>query len=266
MSASGSAADAAKQGHVGLRIADAVAAIEIARPAARNAMTFAMYGELAETCAAIAADPAVRAATLRGAGDAFVAGTAIDEFTAFSGAEDGVAYESRVEAVIGGLERLPVPTVAAITGPAVGGGLAIAAACDLRIATPDARFGVPIARTVGNCLSAANIARLVAGFGAGRTKRMLLLSELIGAEEALAAGFLAEIVPAEGIGERLAAIARRLATAAPLTIRATRDVMRGLGGALPQDGGIIRTVYGSRDFREGVAAFLAKRPPSWEGR
>ena len=173
----------------------AVATVLFDRPAARNAMTWHMYQQLAEICARIASEPGLRVAVLRGAGGkAFIAGTDIAQFAAFHSAEDGLAYEAKMEGYVGGLEALPIPTLAVIEGFAVGGGLAIAAACDLRIATPGSRFGVPIARTLGNCLSMANCARLVAAFGASRAKRILHLAENLSAEYALAACKIAEIV------------------------------------------------------------------------
>ena len=146
-----------------------IARITFDRPAARNAMTWTMYEELAAVCGKVAADPEVRVAVLRGAGGkAFVAGTDIGQFRDFKSGEDGVDYERRIAAYLAAVEELPVPTLAVIEGWAIGGGLAIAAACDLRVATPGSRFGVPIARTLGNCLSIANYACLAAyaGFGA----------------------------------------------------------------------------------------------------
>ncbi|MGN6701972.1 MAG: enoyl-CoA hydratase-related protein, partial [Burkholderiaceae bacterium] len=171
-------------GQVHLSVDGGIASVVIDRPEARNAMTWAMYEQLAAICERLAPDPTIRVATFRGAGgEAFVAGTDIEQFRDFGGGEDGIAYERRIDAYIGGIERLPMPTVAIVEGWAIGGGLAITAACDFRIATPQSSFGVPIARTLGNCLSINNAARVVAGFGEGRAKRMLLLAETIGAEE-----------------------------------------------------------------------------------
>jgi enoyl-CoA hydratase/carnithine racemase len=114
------------------------------------------------------------------AAKAFIAGTDIAQFQAFRG-DDGIAYEEKMEVILAGVETLPVPTLAVIEGFAIGGGLAIAAACDLRIATPGSRLGVPIARMLGNCLSIADYARLIAALGASRAKRMLLLAENLSA-------------------------------------------------------------------------------------
>ena len=160
----------------------AIATVIFDRPAARNAMTWRMYEQLGEACARIRSDDGLRVAVFRGAGGkSFIAGTDIAQFQAFESGEDGIAYEAKMEDYIGDVETLPVPTLAVIEGFAIGGGLAIAAACDLRIATPNSRFGVPIARTLGNCLSIANYARLVAGLGASRAKRILLLAENLSA-------------------------------------------------------------------------------------
>jgi len=238
------------------------------RPAARNAMTWRMYEQLGEACARIRGEEGVRVAVFRGAGGkAFVAGTDIAQFQAFSGAEDGIAYEAKMEGYLGGLETLPLPTLAVIEGFAIGGGLAIAAACDLRIATPGSRFGVPIARTLGNCLSVANYARLVAGFGAGRAKRMLLLAENLPAEEALASGFLSEIVEPGDLDRRVSELTTRLAQQAPATMRVSKEAIRRIVHApLPDGDDLVRACYGSDDFRIGIKAFVEKRAPQWTGR
>jgi enoyl-CoA hydratase/carnithine racemase len=151
-----------------------IAYLTFNRPEARNAMTWSMYDALARACDAVESDPAVRVFVLRAAGDAFVAGTDIRQFTAFASADDGLEYEARMESVIGRLERLSVPTIAQVQGVAAGGGCILALVCDLRVCTPAARFGVPIARTLGNCLSAANHARLMDLIGPGRTKDLLM--------------------------------------------------------------------------------------------
>jgi enoyl-CoA hydratase len=256
-----------QEGKVHLDLRDGVAAILIDRPQARNAMTWTMYEELAAICDAIAADPKVKVATIRGAGgEAFVAGTDIAQFEHFNGADDGVAYEKIIDANIGLIERLPMPTIAIVEGWAIGGGLAICAACDFRIATPSAAFGLPIARTLGNCLSMDNTARVVAGFGAARAKRMLLLAETIGAAEALACGFVTVIAEPAELDTAAAGMCMRLASHAPLTMRVSKEAIRRLTNeGLPSGEDLIRTCYGSLDFHAGVAAFLAKKRPEWTG-
>ncbi len=245
-----------------------IATVIFDRPAARNAMTWKMYEQLGEICIRIRNDEGLRVAVFRGAGGkAFIAGTDIAQFQAFRSGEDGLAYEEKMEGYIASLETLPLPTLAVIEGFAIGGGLAIAAACDLRIATPPSRFGVPIARTLGNCLSVANYARLVAGFGASRAKRMLLLAENLPAEEALAAGFLSEIVEPASLDQRVTEIADRLAHHAPITMRVTKEAIRRiLQTGLPDGGDLVRASYGSDDFRLGVRAFVEKRTAVWTGK
>ncbi|MDB5775962.1 MAG: enoyl-CoA hydratase [Herbaspirillum sp.] len=254
-------------GHVHLSIDNHVAAILIDRPEARNAMTWAMYDTLGKICTEIAGNPQIRVATIRGAGgEAFVAGTDIEQFRSFDSGEDGIRYEQTIDAMIARIERLPVPTLAIVEGWAIGGGLAIAAACDFRIATPTASFGVPIARTLGNCLSMANNARLLAAFGPARAKKMLLLAETIAAQEAKECGFVLEIAEAAALDERAAAICARLAANAPATMRASKEAIRRLvGDGLPNGEDLVRLCYGSRDFKIGVEAFMEKKRPVWTG-
>lgn len=263
-----SPAAATEQDQGGVRFTKdgAIARLIFDRPRARNAMTWRMYEELAEACAKIAGDPSIRVAVLRGAGGkAFVAGTDIEQFRAFSSGEDGIVYEEKVEKYVSALEALPIPTIAVVEGWAVGGGMALANACDFRIATPGARFGVPIARTLGNCLSASNVRRLAATLGVSVVKRMLLLAETPAVEE-LPTGY-ASIVPAEEIDARVGELCGRLAGHAPITLRVTKEMLRRLASdPCAFDADLVRETYGSEDFREGVDAFLAKRPPVWRGK
>jgi enoyl-CoA hydratase len=254
-------------GTVRLQIEAGVASITFDRPQARNAMTWDMYQQLAAICTRLADDRSVRAVVFRGAGgQAFVAGTDIEQFTAFRTGEDGVAYERQIEAGISQLCALPMPTVALVEGWCVGGGLAIATACDFRVATPDAKFGVPIARTLGNCLSIDNVARLRAAFGHQRTRRMLMLAELIGADEALACGYLQAVAAPEAIEASTQALVRQLCALAPVTQRVSKAALDRLATHdLADADDLIRAAYGSADFHEGVAAFVAKRPPVWRG-
>lgn len=245
-----------------------VATATFDRPAARNAMTWEMYDGLAEFCERVTADPGVRVAVLRGAGGkAFVAGTDIALFRDFGTGADGHEYERRIDAVVDAVERIPVPTIAVVDGYATGGGLTLAAACDLRICSPSAKFGLPIARTVGNCLSMRNYARLVSLIGAGRAMHLICTAGFIGAERAERAGLASEVLPESELDERVAELCAQLADQAPLTMRASKEAIRRLREhALPSGDDLVESCYGSEDFREGVRAFTEKRRPQWRGR
>lgn len=256
-----------QEGEVHLTIEGAAAHVVFDRVDAHNAMTWHMYERLEAICERLANEPSVRVVTFRGAGGkAFVAGTDIQQFSAFETADDGVAYERRIETVLTKIDRLPMPTLAIVDGWCVGGGLAIAACCDLRICVPHAKFGVPIARTLGNCLAISNTARLVAEFGVGRTKRMLVLGDMLTADDAMAAGFIIESVEADQLDTRAAAHVDRLARNAPLTMGVAKQSVSRILAALPLEGDdLVRRCYGSNDFHEGVAAFTEKRPAVWTG-
>jgi len=240
------------------------------RPQARNALTFAMYEGVAEICGRIAHTREVKALVITGAGDkAFAAGTDIAQFQEFKGGEDGIAYERKIDRILDAIERCSVPTIAAIQGACTGGGAGIAAACDLRLGTPSAKFGFPIARTLGNTLSLRNHARLAALLGVARTKDILFLARLMDAEEMRAIGLLNEITSEQGLHARAAEVARTLLEHAPLTLRAAKEALnRVVRHWTPSGGGdsfVVRS-YMSADFREGVEAFLAKRKPRWTGK
>ena len=246
----------------------AVLTLTFNRPEARNAMTWNMYERLYQTAEEVEADDSVRVLVLRGAGGkAFVAGTDISQFKSFRTAEDGIQYERDGERRTARLERVGKPVIAQIEGFAVGGGFAIAAVCDIRIATPESRFGFPIARTLGNCLSMENYSRCVELFGPSRVKEMIMRARLITADEARAAGFVHEIVPAADIEARVKTIALEVASHAPITLRVTKEAVRRIQERRRLEGGLdlISLTYTSADFREGMSAFLEKRPPRWTG-
>lgn len=246
-----------------------IAYLTFNRPQARNAFTFAMYERLAEICGVVENDRAIKAMVLTGAGEkAFAAGTDISQFKSFKTADDAIAYESRVDRVVGTLERCRVPTIAAISGACTGGGGAIAAACDLRIAAANARFGFPVARTLGNCLSMGNYARLTSLIGFARTKEIIFTARLVEAEEARAIGLVSEVLPDHAaLMARAQELAEGIAGRAPLTLRATKEALRRLvsKAAQDEDKDLIISCYTSRDFREGMEAFLNKRAPNWRG-
>ena len=246
--------------------ADGIGRLTFNRPAQRNALTWAMYDGLVATIDRVDADPAMRALILTGAGDkAFAAGTDIAQFRDFQSPADAIAYEQRIDQVLTRLETCRIPTIAAIAGACTGGGAAIAACCDLRLAATGARFGFPIAKTLGNCLSMANLARLSALIGAARVKEIIFTARLLDAEEAHRIGLISEITTPDDLPDRAHALARTVAALAPLTLRSTKLALRRLQATVTEDEDLILMCYQSADFREGMEAFLAKRPPAWTG-
>ncbi len=244
--------------------------VTLNRPKSRNALTFAMYDRLAEICASVPEDGSVKVIVVTGAGEkAFAAGTDMTQFRAFSKPQDALDYEHRMGRVFGAIEACAVPTIAAISGACTGGGAGIAAACDLRIATQNLKFGFPIARTLGNTLSIANLSRLAALIGAGRVREVIFTARLVGAQEASAIGLISEILPDHGaLIARATALADLLTGHAPLTLSTTKEALRRLRvtGAETDDRDLIVKAYMSEDFREGMEAFLGKRKPVWKGR
>src|SRR5262245_60028537 len=248
-----------------------VATLTFNRPEARNAMTWEMYEALVAACERVDADSELRVLVLRGAGGkAFVAGTDISQFQSFHDREDGIKYEERLDRVLDRLEQVSKPTIAQVQGVAVGGGCAIALTCDLRVATPESTFGIPIARTLGNCLSAASYSRLVDLMGPSRVKDLMFTGRLMDGAEAHALGLVNRIEPVESIGAAVQQLALDIAANAPLTLRATKEMIRRVLAkrrlAHGDDADLVELCYTSDDFHEGVEAFLAKRKPRWSGR
>jgi len=248
---------------------DGIGRVTFNRPQARNAFTFAMYERLAQICEQANRDRAIKVLVLQGAGDkAFASGTDINQFRAFTTPEHALDYESRIDRVLTQLEQCRVPTIAAIAGACTGGGAGIAACCDLRIGTMTTKIGFPIARTLGNCLSMSNISRLTALIGPARVKDIIFTARLVGAEEAASAGLLHEVVAdMAALQQRVGELAVQIAGHAPLTLNATKQALVRLQRRLSREEGedLILMCYMSRDFREGLDAFLNKRPPQWTG-
>ncbi|HEX4835507.1 MAG TPA: enoyl-CoA hydratase/isomerase family protein [bacterium] len=256
--------------HILFEVQGGVGHLTVNRPDQRNAMTWAMYQRLAEVCDEVDRDDRIKVLMISGSGDrAFISGTDIRQFPAFRGnPRAGIEYEERIDRVIGRLDAVSKPTLASIRGYAVGGGLTVALACDLRLAAENARFGVPIIR-LGNCLSMKNYARLVALIGPARSKEMIYTGRHVDAREAHAWGLVNEVVPTDTLEDRTRELAEAIASAPPLTLRVSKEAVRRVVRRLdPDDPGhdLVSACYDSADFQEGVAAFLDKRPPKWSGR
>jgi enoyl-CoA hydratase len=248
---------------------DGVGRVTFNRPEARNALTFVMYERLAEILKQVESDSSIKVVIFTGAGDkAFAAGTDISEFKSFSAPQDALNYEARMDRILDALERSRVPTIAAIGGACTGGGAAIAACCDIRISAQNARFGMPIGRTLGNCLSIKNYVRLVSLIGAARVKDIIFTGRLIDAAEARTMGLFSEVLPDyTSLQSRARELAQTVGSQAPLTLRATKEALRLVKERMTpeEDHDLILMCYMSRDFREGMDAFLNKRTPKWTG-
>ena len=247
----------------------AIAHVRFDNPAMHNALTHQMWVDLHDICVALAADPAIRVVTFRGTGGkAFISGTDISSFADFTSGEQGVDYEREIDVFMGAVDRIPATTIAIVDGWAVGGGINISCACDFRVATPNAKFGSPIGRTIGNCLSASSVARVGGATGVQIAKRMVLLGEFITAQEMLDSGFLYKMVEPEELDAAVEALVQRASENAPLTTKTTKETIRLMTyDGLPDIQQLISDVYGSNDFRRGVHDFLAKtkKTPIWTG-
>jgi enoyl-CoA hydratase/carnithine racemase len=232
------------------------------RPERRNAFTAAMYAAMRELCDDLREDTATRVLVLRGAGGkAFAAGNEISDFLD----RDAVGYEESIRRLLVALFELPQVTVAAVDGACVGGGLAVATHCDLRVCTPHSRFGYPIARTLGNALSASIVYRCAAVFGESLTREMLLTSRLTTADRAYAVGAVMAVV--DDLDAELDHVVHGLLEASAVTMRATKSQLsqraRLLEAEPQSDAALLAEVYAGPDFAEGVRAFLAKEKPSF---
>ena len=236
------------------------------RPHRRNALTWEMYEGVAAAIDEGERDPELRALVLRGSGGCFAAGTDIEQFAAFRDGSDGVHYERRITALVNRLESAPLATVAVVDGACTGAGLVLAAACDLRVASTAAVFGVPVARTLGNCLSANSCSLLSARLGPARLIDMIHRARLVGATEMKAAGFISEVCEPAELDAAVRDLLDVLLGHAPLTLWATKATLQRLRLAgLPDDDDIISAVFGSADFRAGVDAFVTRQRAQWTG-
>jgi enoyl-CoA hydratase len=247
---------------------DGIATIALANPERRNVLDEEMASALREAAEGVGADAGVRCAILTGTDDVFAAGADIEEIAAAS-AEENIAYNARLRAAVDAVAALPMPSIAAINGHAVGGGLELALACTLRVASADARLGVPEAR-LGIIPATGGLARLPRLIGRSAAARLLLTGELLNGEEAREVGLVDVAVPPADVQEEAWALAARIATAAPVSTRAIVDALRA-DALLPIDEANLRTeerlaaLLRSEDRREGAAAFLERREPRFTG-
>ena len=242
---------------------DGVVEVVFDRPERRNAFTAAMYAGMRELVEELSGDLSVRVLVLRGAGGkAFAAGNEISDFLD----RDVVGYEESIRELLVALFELPQVTIAAVDGACVGGGLAVATHCDLRICTPHSRFGYPIARTLGNALSASIVYRCASVFGESLTREMLLTSRLTTAERAYAVGAVMSV--ADDLDAEVGQVVEGLLAASSVTLRATKAQLAERAVALEaepdSDAALLRDVYAGPDFAEGVRAFLAKERPAFQ--
>jgi len=242
-----------------------VVQVTFERPHRHNAFTQAMYAALHDLCDELAGETTVKVLVLRGAGGrAFAAGNEISDFLE----RDAVAYEDWIRDLLGKLYALPQVTLAAIDGVCVGGGLAVATHCDLRVATRHSRFGYPIAKTLGNALAAPIVYRCATVFGEPLTREMLLAARLVDAERAYGVGALTAVVgDGHDLDDEIGALASSVLSLSAVTIGATKSQLAARSATLEAapdgDDELLREVYTGADFAEGVRAFLAKERPAF---
>ncbi|MCJ2067696.1 enoyl-CoA hydratase [Methylobacterium sp. J-030] len=240
--------------------------------AKHNAMTFEMWGGVPEAVASLAEDPEIRILALKGAGEkAFVSGADISEFETKRGSgEAQMAYNAAADAATAIIQTCPKPTLAMVRGYCIGGGLALALACDLRFAAEDTRFAIPAAK-LGLGYRYAGMRRLVDVVGPSRAKDIFYSARQFDTAEALGMGLINRVVPREALEEEVRAYGARVAANAPLTIAAAKlaiDAATTEPGpdALAAVDRAIKACFASEDYREGPIAFREKRPPNFKGR
>ena len=252
-----------------VRTVEGISTVTINRPRRRNAITHALWLDIARRFKALSADPAVRAIVLAGTGGDFSAGADIAEFDTLRGAGNAEAYEAANSATFSAVRNARVPVIAAIRGVCFGGGFGLAAAADIRIAAPDALFSVPAAK-LGLAYPQDAMQDIVAAAGPQTARYLAFTGARIDAQAALAAGFVLEITPAEQLDARAANIAAAIAANAPLSVRASKLSIRAVLSGDAADSEAARAAgaltFESADYGEGRAAFREKRQPRFTGR
>jgi len=248
---------------------DGIARVTIDRPEVRNALDGATVAELEGILKELAADKAVRVVILRGGGDrVFVSGADVREFRDKLATPEGAqAYDEEIERMQSVIREMPQPVIAEIQGFAIGGGCVLAVVCDFRISSDKGRFGIPIAK-FGFMLSVLDTVRLAELVGLGHARRLLMTGTVIDAAEALRIGLVDEVVPHAEVQAATAAFAATLAANAPLSIKATKQILeehRGTRLKVSDGEALYRELYSSRDLHEGLEAFFQKRPPRFSG-
>jgi enoyl-CoA hydratase/carnithine racemase len=246
-----------------------VVVVTLARPAVMNAIDNAMLAALHAACDAIEADPGVRGLVLAADGDrAFCAGMDLKERAGFSD-DDLRAQRAGIVDLVRRVHELPVPTIAAVDGVALGGGFELALACDLIVAGPGATFGLPEVR-VGIFPGGGSTQTLTWLVGPARARDIILTGRRLSADEAEAWGVVARVVAAGEAREAAVALAASIAEGAPLGIRQAKAAIRGahraLADGLRSENELYETVLVSEDRREGFRAFAEKRRPRFTGR
>jgi enoyl-CoA hydratase/carnithine racemase len=245
-----------------------IVTIRMDRPDKHNAISFAMWSAFGRLMPALAADEGVDVVVLRGTpGGPFSAGADISEFTTLRSDPDGARrYSEAVAAGERAIIEFPKPTVALVQGYAIGGGTQVAVACDLRVCDTTATFGVTPAK-LGIIYALGSTARLVETVGAAWARWILLTGDLLDAEQALRIGLVHEVLDPADVDERAYALARTMSQRARVSLTAGKTLIeRAFSGRLDEDDEV-RALYQrswtSSEYAEGVAAFLAKRPPDF---
>jgi enoyl-CoA hydratase len=248
-----------------------IVTVTLNRPAVLNALNLQMLDELSAAFAELDADDGLRAVIVTGAGPkAFAAGADISELNALPNARAGEAQARRGQALTTAIERMRVPVIAAVNGFALGGGCEIAMACDIRIASENAKFGQPEVN-LGILPGYGGTQRLTRLVGEGWAMYLCLTGEMIDAAEALRIGLVQKVTPAEGLLAEAQRVAGLIAAKAPLAIDAAKRAIVD-GAALTLADGLalealrFGTAITTADFREGSSAFLEKRKAEFSGR